>query len=270
MQAANLAEDQADRALQVLEHVDQLAQAHGLTEEIAWTAYARAEVGLVSGDWGKAWEGGLSALGLAESNAYHRVAVRSWFTLGPIAAAQGRADVLERAQRWLQEHENILPPSPYGRFMRTAMDVHSARFGIVPGFTPEADALLETFEEWGSLPSWYSAVEAVVGELLRAGEVEGARQILDRMARWNDFPLTSEFGRSVEALLRARLLHAEQTHPDRVAESARRALKGFRSGKALWWIAKAIRLLERIGEASPAESAEAARIEQSLAIAEKG
>jgi class 3 adenylate cyclase/tetratricopeptide (TPR) repeat protein len=270
MQVAHLVEDQADRGLQLLEEVDQLAQAHGLTEEIAWTDYARAEAELVSGDWDQAWKRGLSALGLAESNAYHRVAVRSWFTLCPIAAAQGRTDVLDRAQRWLQEHESILPPSPYGRFMRTAMDLHCARFGIVPGFTPEADALLESFEEWGTLPSWYSAVEAVVGGLLRAGEVEGARKILDRMARWNDFPLTSELGRSIESLLRARLLHAERTQPDRVAERARRALKGFRSSKALWWIAKAIRLLDRIGKASSAESAEAARIEESLGIALKG
>jgi class 3 adenylate cyclase/tetratricopeptide (TPR) repeat protein len=270
MQAAHLAEDQADRALQILEEVDQLAQAHGLTEEIAWTDYARAEVGLVSGDWGQAWEGGLSALRLAESNAYHRVAVRSWFTLGPIAAAQGRADVLERAQRWLQEHDHILPPSPYGRFMRIAIDLHCARFGIVPGFTPEADALMESFEEWGTLPSWYSAVETVLSGLLRAGEVGGARKILDRMAQWNDFPLTSELGRSVEALLRALLLDREGAEVDRVAERARRALEGFRTVRAPWWIAQTIHVLETILKASPAESAEAARIEQSLAIAENG
>ena len=78
----------------------QLAQAHGLTELIAWNGYWRAEVGLASGAWDAATAASLGAIELAERNAYHRAAVRTWFVLVPIAAARGDVELLRRARDW--------------------------------------------------------------------------------------------------------------------------------------------------------------------------
>lgn len=269
MQAQLLLDDHAERSSELLDRAAELAEAHGLTEEIAWTDYARAEGGLVLGNWDRAWDAGLRALGVAERNAYHRVAVRTWFVLSAMAVARRRSDVLERAKRWLDEHEAIFPPSPYGRFMRTAMDIRFARFHLSPWPTLDVDGLLAIFNETFGWASWYSALETIVDTLLTRREFGGVEKLLDAMARWMDFPMTSELGRSMEAFLRAKLLLAQGVE-EGVADRARRALEGFRTVSAPWWIARAIRLVEGIGKASSAESAEAERIEESLGIALKG
>ena len=78
----------------------ELAEAHGLTELLAWNAYWYVEAGLVSGDWERATAAGLEALELAERNGYQRAAVRTLFALVPIAGARADLELLERAREW--------------------------------------------------------------------------------------------------------------------------------------------------------------------------
>jgi hypothetical protein len=63
--------------------------------------------------------------------------------------------------------------------------------------------------------------------------------------------------------MRARLTLAKGEMA-RAAELATAALARFRSSEAPWWIAKALRLLERAGGADERSVAEAQRIEAAL------
>jgi hypothetical protein len=75
--ATMLIEDGVDEAWPLLDRATEVAQAHGLSEQMAWTDYAWAEAGFLSGDWDRAWEAGLDAIEVAERNAYHRAVVRA-------------------------------------------------------------------------------------------------------------------------------------------------------------------------------------------------
>jgi class 3 adenylate cyclase/tetratricopeptide (TPR) repeat protein len=266
MQGLMLSEHRADEAWPLLDEAAETAEAHGLREELAWTDYARAETGLVSGDWDRGWESGLRAIDLAERNAYHRAAVRTWFVLTPMALARGRIDVLEHAHRWLEEHEAIFPPSPYGKFMHGAVGIRLAVAGLPSSEVPSLDEVLPVWDETQGWGAAYDAAETLADEWLRRGDVDAVRQWLDGMARWLDHPLTTDLGRGSHALIRARLDLAESRR-DEAADRARHALDGFRRCRAPWWTWKAIRVLESAEAASPEETQEAKSIEAKLELA---
>jgi len=75
--AAMLVDDRSGECWPLLDRADEIAGAHGLREELAWIDYARAEAGFVGGEWDGAMTSGVSAIEVAERNAYHRVAVRT-------------------------------------------------------------------------------------------------------------------------------------------------------------------------------------------------
>ncbi len=113
---------------------DALADAHGQTESRAWLAQTRAHRAFVTGDWDRAVEQALLALDLGEADSYHRVVVRTWFVLSPIAAARGDTAILERAASWFEarDREDTFPDSPYGRLMHAAVDIDLASAGLRP------------------------------------------------------------------------------------------------------------------------------------------
>ncbi len=264
--ALRLLDEKANDAWPILDQAADLAHVRGLTEEQAWIDYARAEAGLIAGEWERAWQAGSRAMELGLRNAYHRPVVRTWFVLVPMAVAQGKRETLERAHRWFEERRAALPQSPYGRFMHTAMDLRFAQFGLRPTFVPDIAPLLAVFDEIAGLPSWFCAVETVVEAFLRAGEAQAARVILDRLAPWNDHPAMSDFGRGIEAMLRARLFLADSGGDGEVEEWARKALRGFRACRAPWWVAKTVRILETIGRADDRLAAERRAIEGMLLV----
>lgn len=241
-----------------------IAEAHGLTEETAWNDYARIEVGLLLGDWDEAAEAGLRALDLADRNAYHRVQVRTWFALSPIAAATGRRDLLERAFRWFEGHRAIFPQSPYGRFMHAALDCRFASAGL-----PAAPALTEDLLEfWAESEGWasgHAAMETVIQGWLAAGDTELAERAVERAAAWADHPTMTAFYAAGVSLLRSRLLQATG-QPQGSGEAARLALAAFRRLRTPWWAAKSIRLLASIGEASADDLVEAEATERTLRL----
>src|SRR5205823_4979896 len=106
-----------------------------------------------------------------------------------------------------------------------------------------------------------AAIEIVVGSWLDAGDYEGAGLALDRMRARLGVREATGLARGVEALLRARLLLAREDVGGATVE-ANRAVAALR---APWWRAKAIRLLEQAGAASPSVVEEAERIEARLA-----
>ena len=249
---------------ELLDRAAAIAEARGLTEETAWNDYARTEVGLLLGDWDRAIEAGIRALDLADMNAYHRVQVRTWFALSPIAAATGRVELLERASRWFEEHRAIFPPSPYGRFMKAAVECRLAGAGLAPPPALTQD-LLEFWAESEGFASGCAAMDTVIQVWIAAGDTELAEKAIERAAAWADHPTMTEFYAAGVSLLRSRLLQATG-QPRRSAQMARVALASFRRLRTQWWAGKSIRVLASIGEASADELLEAEAIERVLGL----
>ena len=248
----------------LLDEAAELAVARGLTEALAWTEYARAETGYALGEWDVAWAAGLRALELAERGAYHRVAVRTWHALVPMAAARGRRDVLERAARWYADHDAIFPDSAYGRLMRRFVSLHFAAAGLTPPIAHDIEPLLASFEGELSGGTTLEAADALISGWLRDGHVEAAGQALGRMepgTRESVFPDVPPAWQ----LLTARLRLAGGDAPAAIA-LARTALPLFRALPRPPWTAKAIRLLEAAGAAGAEEVAEARAIEARLGV----
>jgi hypothetical protein len=129
----------------------------------------------------------------------------------------------------------------------------------------EAEEILPAWEESQGMPSWYAAVETIVGAWVAVGRLEAARAVLDRVAAWTQHPLTEALGRGSERLMRAWLLTAEGELEGAVT-AAQAALVEFRVSDAPWWVAKAIRALDGAWAASPEYIAEAEAIEESLKL----
>ncbi len=262
MQAMGLTDDHASRTWEILDRGTELAEAHGLTERLAWLDYERAESGLVSGRWDGALESGLRGIELGERNGYHRPVVRNWFVLLPIAQARGMADLLQRGFQWFQER---MPPATasWQLMMVAGAHLRFADGGLEPPFVPDPGPRLPAFSELQARPGWFATAERVATSWLEDGRLDAVRAALDAMAATPRLP---SLGLGIERHLRSRLLAAEG-HPPQSTAAAREALGAFRVSSAPWWMAKAIRHLERAGDASPEELTEAARIERELGLA---
>jgi class 3 adenylate cyclase/tetratricopeptide (TPR) repeat protein len=257
-----LVEDRDGAAVALQEAAD-VAEAHASTEDLAWADYVRTELELFGGNWTAAAEAGVRALDMADANAYHRVQVRTWFALSPIALATGRRDLLERAAVWFERHEAIFPHSPFGNVMHAAVDHRLRAAGLIPTFALDPEDVLPAWEETQGLPSWTAAVETIVEGWLQEGSTQAVRRVLERVAAWHDHPMTEALGRGSEALLRAWLLMAEGDKSGSATEAAD-ALRELRRCRSPWWIVKALRALDEAGAASAEDMVEAAALEGSL------
>jgi hypothetical protein len=76
----------------------------------------------------------------------------------------------------------------------------------------------------------------------------------------------SELGRGTYRLLRGRVALGSGDTPE-AAKDAAAALDHFRLSDAPWWIAKAIRVLQRAAETDSALIAEVEQIEHALGVA---
>jgi class 3 adenylate cyclase/tetratricopeptide (TPR) repeat protein len=253
-------DDDPERTLRGLEDADELVEARGLVEDAAWNDYARTEAHLAAGTWDDAVAVGLRALEAAEERSLSRAAVRTWFTLRPIAQARQRIDLLERALRFFEGRRDT-SDSPYARVIVTAMDVTFARAGLQPAFVPDLEPRLASFDLVYSEPSWLAAVEAVVGSWLDAGALAEARTAIDRLRSASEGKGRPGLAIASQALLRSRLLLAEGDAAGSAAE-AERALRTH----APWWRFRALYALAAVGAASDEAVAEAAALARSLGI----
>ena len=200
--------------------------------------YARTEALLSIGDWDAAIVTGLDAVAYAEERNLHRLAVRTWFALRPIAVARGTTDLLERAYPRFAARQGLEPDSFYARIVTTAMHLAFADVGLEPRFVPPLEPRLPSFEMEHGSPSWLAAVEAVVAAWLAVGDLDGVDAALTRMrATFVRAPPTG-LAVSTEALLRARVLAQRGAIPEAIA-----AARAAREVRAPWWRAKAARLV---------------------------
>ncbi len=266
MQAWEHLDDEPGRALPLISAAAEVAAAHGLVEDSGWADYMLAEAHMCAGRWEESVEAGLRAIELGERSGYHRVVVRSWFVLLPIARAQGRRDLIEQAfprfeQRAKLKHE---ADSYYARIAATATHLHFAALGLEPGFVPDIAERLPCFDMDHGGPSWVAGLETVGDAWLRAGELEAVEEALARMRGSLSSRSSTVLSRATEAILRARLAFARADVGAAVAAATETVANTL--GRAPWWRAKAIRLLEQAGGADPQLTAEAKAIESRLGI----
>ena len=243
-----------------------IAIAHSLTEDLGWIDFVEAEEAFVAGDWTRALALGVAAMDVGEANDYLRLTVRVIHVLVPIGAARGDRDLLKRAARWYAGLEGrfAFPDSPYARVVRPAQDLELAAYGLWPAAVPVVEPRLASFAGDPSGPSWSAALDRVLRAWVEAGELDGAGRALDGMATFiGRGSAVSNLGQGTHHLMRARV---EAARGDREAavESGTEALSRFRLSDAPWWVAKAIRLLERADAADTNLVAEAQEIERRL------
>jgi class 3 adenylate cyclase/tetratricopeptide (TPR) repeat protein len=252
-QAGDHVDDDPDLVPPLVAPAAALAEAHGLVEQAAWCDYVLAEAGLAAGRWDDALESGLRAIAVGEEHGFVRVVYRSWAVLTPLALATGREDLLRQArQRFPRWGEPGPSDSTFARVMVTAVQLRLAQAGLEPSFVPEVEWVLPSLDLGHGGPSWLAALETIVESWLATGDAQGAGRALDRMAPHLETRLAS----GVDALLHARL---------EGAEAARRAL-ALLGQNGPWWRAKAIRLLESMGEADAALVTLAGELEDRLGI----
>jgi class 3 adenylate cyclase/tetratricopeptide (TPR) repeat protein len=257
-------DDQPEVALPLYERAAEVATAHGLTESGGWSDYAQAEAYFCMGRWDDAIEAGLRAVDLGEAHEFHRLVVRSWFVLLPLARARGRVDLMRQAHPYFVSRLERAPDSQYSRVVATAAYLHFAAIGLQPPFVPDVEERLASFDLDHAGPSWLAGVETLVDVWLDSGNHDAVMLALDRMRARLDRGRASSLARATEALLRARLLLARGENPD-AAGAAERALAAL-GDRAPWWRAKAIRALEQAGAASADSLEEARTIEAWLGI----
>jgi hypothetical protein len=264
--AGAMIDDRAADAFEPIAHAREVALAHGLTDDVCWADYSEAEAAFVSGDWDRAIAAGTHGADLGEANAYLRVTVRIWHVLVPIASVRGDRALLERIARWYAglEGKFEFPDSLYARIMRPAQDLELADAGLRAGYLPEVEPRLEAFASEPSGPSYSAAIDRVFRAWLDAGEIAGAGSALDSLAAaLPGYSNPTSLARGTYELLRGRLaLAGGEKEP--AAAAANAALDAFRVSDAPWWMAKAIRLLERTGAADYGLMAEVFEMERAL------
>jgi class 3 adenylate cyclase/tetratricopeptide (TPR) repeat protein len=266
MRAFQHIDDEPDRALQLVDIAADVAGVHGLVEADGWADYMRAEAHMSAGRWQEAVEAGLRAIELGEAHGYHRVVVRSWFVLLPIARVQGRDDLNRRAFPRFEERARVghEADSYYARIVATATHLHLAAFGLEPSFVPDVEERLPCFDLDHGTPSWLAGIETVVGAWLDEGELDAAQQALDRMRARLTRGRATHLAQATEALLRARLLLARGEDAGAVTEAKR--VLAETAASAPWWRARAIRILQQAGAADEPLVDEAKAIEARLEI----
>lgn len=228
----------------------EIALAHGLTEETGWLDYQEAEAAFVSGDWQRARAVGMRAVDVGEANAYLRMTVRTWHVLIPIAGVTNDREVLERAARWYRSLEGKFefPDSRYARIIRAAQDLELADANLWQPYVPDVEPRIASFSDDPAGPSWSAALDRVFRSWLQAGDLEGAGKALAAMAKASEQMTFTHLGNGTFMLMHGRLSLARSDR-DAAAAQAAAALEDYRQSSAPWWIAKAIRLLERAGAA---------------------
>ena len=205
----------------LLDEAEALAEARGLSEQMAWIGLARASDALEDGDWDAGVAAGLAGLDLAERYGYDRAAVRTWFALTPMAEVRHDRAILERAAAWAARHRSSFPHSPYGAVMQAAVDLRIADVGL--GAEPDLDdeTLLAGLGLIDDLPEWLAATERIVQASIAAGRVQLARTLIQRLPAPDP---------ARHACPRSRLADARRRMAGRGGAGGRRRRSGRRTG----------------------------------------
>jgi class 3 adenylate cyclase/tetratricopeptide (TPR) repeat protein len=234
-----LLEGDLDGARSLCDRSEELARARGAVETVGWLDYTRLEIELHSGRWDEAVAWGVRALDLADRNSYHRLAVRTWMALSPIAAARGDEALLARLRDWYLPRVRRFPDSPFSLMATGALGLRLADAGLIAPPHLEVEPRIASWAGELRQPSWFAGAESLFSAWLVAGELQAARRGLtiyaEKLEHWSN-PLA----RSVLRLLDGRLAAATADDPRPLA---RLALTEADEARAPWWRAKALRLL---------------------------
>ena len=242
MRGATRIDDDPLGALALFDRSADVCIANGLVEAAAWCDYGRAEVAFLRGDWDVALEVGLAAIDAGERHSFHRVVVRSWFVLLPLARSLGRHDLLEQAYPRFASRRGREPDSPYARIITTAAHLHFAAIGLEPARVPDVDERLASFEGAHGGPSWLAAVRTVVEAWVAADELDGAEAALARMAASTG---STKLAHATAATLGSTVLLARGDRTAARAE-AEQALV-LLGDRAPWWRLHALHALASAG-----------------------
>ena len=226
----------------------QIAEAHGLTEQLGWIELARAEMSFVIGDWDAALDAGRRALDLGERYAYERLAFRTWMVVLPILAARGDDSWTARYTEWWAVAEAHHPKalSPYGKILNAAMPLWLARARGAPidGDVPALDEIPPF-----SNPHVLAAREIVAEALIGTGQLDRAATI----AGGEPDPDWTSLMRASNALIGAWIAGAAGD-AGRAASLADVAVSHARPLDASWWLARALRAWGADDEATVIEA----------------
>jgi len=227
-EAAFLLDTDPVAAAAALDEATEVAVAHGLREVLAWVGYSWAEHHLVGGDWDAAVLAGRRGLEIAEANAYTRAAIRTWYTLVPIASERGDDELLRDAHAFSERARAFFPevPAPWARVMSTAVDLRFEAAGLsrTVRYARDDDAALPAFDTWSFLPSFLEAADV----LLPSWEPAHAQEAISR-ARRHDLPPVAD---GVFTYFAARL----------GSEPANDAVEKLETAGAPVWLERALRL----------------------------
>jgi hypothetical protein len=148
--------------------------------------------------------------------------------------------------------------------VRPAQDLELAAAGLVAPFVPDVEPRIASFADEPGGPSWSAALDRVFRSWIEVADIDGAARALSTMtAALPGFTRPTSFGLGTYELLRARLALARRDNV-LAKEAGWAGLELFRVSSAPWWIAKAIRLLERAGSADHELVTEVEQIEARL------
>ncbi len=231
-------------AVLAFEETAAVAHAHGLLEQAGWCDLFRAELLWVLGRWEEAMTLGTRVIGLAEGNAYERLAFRTYVVVLPLAAAVRDPTVAERYRAWdtgLAERGPAVQ-SPYARVLRAAIVAWtSASRGEHPKPPPE-DALEAIVPMIN--PHFLAATEALASAWLGAGRSDLAAAAAERVAGFAADDDATPLMRASAALIGA---WVGRTEPGEALDAAEAA-------GAPWWTARALRTAGRTAEAEVIEA----------------
>jgi hypothetical protein len=174
--------------------------------------------------------------------------------------------VVERGWAWYAEAAGrSLPDSPYGRVLYAAASVWFQRAGITDGELPDPARLADGFALDPGGPAWLAGLGTILGAWRAAGRLDDCRTALAAATEAHDrSAMPSALASGALAVELAAIEAADGRDPTEVAAIARGSLAPLRRVDAAWWIARALRTLERVGEATAEERAEAVAIEHRL------
>ncbi len=248
----------------LLDQAAEVAASYGIDEALGWAAYARSEISLGRARWNDSVEAGLQAVELGERHGFDRVVVRTWHVLGPIAAARGDLDLLRRGAAWYGAAEAFLPDSPYGLLQSAGMHEIFGRMEVERRRDPEPGQLMPSFDGDMSLPSGLEAIDEVLRRWIADDRLDAVEEAVRRIGRALE-RMPHPFGMAGLHLWEGRLALA-RGDVVAAASAARSSLADATGAQALWWRARALRLLDRASAASAAERAEATAIERELGL----
>jgi class 3 adenylate cyclase len=252
-------------ARRLLDEAATLADARGLNEELAWIGLARTSIALRDGEWDTGVAAALAGLDIADRFGYDRAAVRTWSALTPMAEARGDRPTLVRAATWFEAHRASFPHSPYGAVLHAAVDARLAAAGLGAPAELDDPTLLRGVALDDDSPEWLAAIERVVAAAIEAGRPEIGRGIVERFPEAHPGDGHSPLLAASRSLVRA-MLAVEGPLSGSAAAEARDAADLARAAAAPWWVARALRLLERAGAAPAGAAAEATALERGMGI----